>query len=125
MAEESQTIRSIHWRELFPFVNLFRAFRVAIHPSKLVLAMLALLLIYCGGRVLDAVWADKYKAIEIERAAPTEVEIYWTAEKGYTIEELSTRAIVKRVGVFDTFFRHEVASTSRPWRRPGNWSRER
>ena len=41
MADEAQTIRSINWREVFPFTNLFKAFRVAVHPSKLVLALTA------------------------------------------------------------------------------------
>ena len=39
--EQPQTIRAIHWRDVFPFLNLFRAFRVAIHPSKLVLGLTA------------------------------------------------------------------------------------
>src|SRR3954468_15899918 len=61
MADEPQTIRAIHWRELFPFLNLFRAFRIAVHPSKLALALLALVLIYAGGRVLDRVWPSAHK----------------------------------------------------------------
>jgi hypothetical protein len=60
MADEAQQIRSINWREVFPFTHLFKAFRVAVHPSKLVLALVALLLIYGGGRFLDAVWMDKH-----------------------------------------------------------------
>src|SRR3954470_12708414 len=60
MADEAQTIRSINWRDVFPFTNLFKAFRVAVHPSKLVLALTALLLIYAGGRVLDGLWLDKH-----------------------------------------------------------------
>jgi hypothetical protein len=55
--EQPQTIRAIHWRDVFPFLNLFRAFRVAIHPSKLVLGLLALLTIYAGGRILDGLWS--------------------------------------------------------------------
>lgn len=55
--EQPQTIRAIHWRDVFPFLNLFRAFRVAIHPSKLVLGLLALLTIYAGGRILDGFWS--------------------------------------------------------------------
>jgi hypothetical protein len=62
MADEAQTIRSINWREVFPFTHLFRAFRIAVHPSKLLLALAALLLIYAGGRTLDAVWPEKYKS---------------------------------------------------------------
>ena len=56
MADDAQSIQSLNWRELFPFINLFRAFRVAIHPSKLVLGFALLLLVYCGGRVLDRLW---------------------------------------------------------------------
>src|SRR6476646_1556785 len=67
MADEPQTnqstvIRSINWREAFPFTNIFRAFRVAVHPSKLVLGLLALLLIYGAGRVMDAIWSNKSSA---------------------------------------------------------------
>src|SRR4051794_41959901 len=59
MADEAQTVRSIDWREVFPFTNLFKAFRVAVHPSKLVLALAALLLLYCGGRILHGLLAGK------------------------------------------------------------------
>ncbi len=60
MADESFVLRGINWREVFPFTHLFRAFRISIHPSKLVLALACLLLIYAGGRFLDGVWPDKY-----------------------------------------------------------------
>ena len=35
MADEPHVIRGIDWKETFPFITLFRGFRVAIHPSKL------------------------------------------------------------------------------------------
>jgi hypothetical protein len=60
MADETQALRNINWREVFPFTNIFRTFRVAIHPSKLLLALALLLLLYAGGRLLDAVWPAKY-----------------------------------------------------------------
>lgn len=60
MADEAQVVRSIQWRELFPFINLFRAFRVAIQPSKLFLGLVMVLALYAGGRVLDAIWASSY-----------------------------------------------------------------
>lgn len=71
MAEESQsqTIRAISWREVFPFTHIFRAFRVAIQPSKLTLALAALLIMYVGGRILDALWLDKYRAVQGEIVA--------------------------------------------------------
>ena len=56
MADDAQTLRRIDWREVFPFTHLFRAFRIAVHPSKLVLGLVLLLLLYTGGRVLDGLW---------------------------------------------------------------------
>src|SRR5947208_12577026 len=70
MADESQVVRGIDWKSTFPFTQIFRSFRVAIHPSKLILALLALLLIYMGGRVLDAAWSSN------SRAVPGEMEMY-------------------------------------------------
>jgi hypothetical protein len=69
MADEPLTIRGINWRETFPFTNLFRAFRVAIHPSKIVLALVALLLMYTGGRLFDKVWPVAHRAVPGEVAA--------------------------------------------------------
>jgi hypothetical protein len=70
MADEPLTVRAINWRQTFPFINLFRAFRVAVHPSKLVLALVALILLYVGGQVLDLLWPMQYRAI------PDEVALY-------------------------------------------------
>lgn len=69
MADDAQSIQSLNWRELFPFTHLFRAFRVAIHPSKLVLGFGLILLVYFGGRVLDVFWPATHDAIygEIDR----------------------------------------------------------
>jgi hypothetical protein len=53
-ADQSPSVlHSIDWRSVFPFVRIFRAFRVAIQPSKLGLALVAILLIYLAGRALD------------------------------------------------------------------------
>ena len=57
------TLRAIDWRSTFPFTLIFRSFRVAVHPSKLVLALIALLLIYAGGNLLDAIWKTRPHAV--------------------------------------------------------------
>lgn len=80
MADESQSnapivLRSINWREVFPFTNIFRGFRIAVHPSKLVLGLLALLTLYIGGRTLDWIWPWSSKAV------PGEVEIFEESRK--------------------------------------------
>ncbi|MDB5321108.1 MAG: hypothetical protein JWN40_2739 [Phycisphaerales bacterium] len=84
MADESHVIRGINWRETFPFTQIFRAFRVAIHPTKLILALVALLALYGGGRILDMIWPVQHRAIPKEvnytdRESPrdmNEVEVY-------------------------------------------------
>ena len=63
MAEEPLVVRGISRRHTFPFINIFRAFRVAVHPSKLVLALVALLLLYAGGHVLDLCWPVADRAV--------------------------------------------------------------
>ena len=70
MAEESTVVRDIDWKSTFPWVNIFRSFRIAIHPSKIILALLALLAVYLGGMFLDAIWPNKYSAV------PGEMWIY-------------------------------------------------
>jgi hypothetical protein len=68
--DQTHVIRGIHWRETFPFTHIFRSFLVAIHPSKLVLALVAILLLYLGGRMLDVMWPLKYRGV------PNEIEVY-------------------------------------------------
>jgi hypothetical protein len=63
MADEPQAVRGIDWKATFPFTQIFRSFRIAIHPSKLVLALLALLLIWLGGRILDGIWPGSHRAL--------------------------------------------------------------
>src|SRR5580704_9345515 len=85
MADEAVIVYGVNWREAFPFTHLFRAFRVAIHPSKVVLALVALLLLYAGGRTLDAVWPVR------DRAVPGEVAHYEIFQRqphpGHTFSE--------------------------------------
>jgi hypothetical protein len=63
MADEPQQIRGINWRETFPFTHIFRAFRIAVHPSKLMLGLVALLALYAGGRLLDGIWPARHLAV--------------------------------------------------------------
>jgi hypothetical protein len=121
MADEVQTIRAINWREVLPFTHLFRAFRIAIHPSKLLLALAALLLVYLGGRVLDGVWMDKYKAAPGEFGyEPAERQLRDTFDfQMNRAMELSGASLARppsaragdyayRRGVFIAFFEFEV-----------------
>src|SRR5271168_2875132 len=75
MADQPLTIEAINWREAFPFTNIFRAFRVAIHPSKIVLGLVALVLLYTGGRLLDGCWPID------DRAVPNAASLFETFHK--------------------------------------------
>jgi hypothetical protein len=66
MAEESHLVRSFNWKDIFPFIVIFRGFRIAIHPSKMVLALIALALVYGGGNFLDLVWPSQQRAVANE-----------------------------------------------------------
>lgn len=73
MADElgqGSVVRGVQWREVLPFTHLFRGFRVAIHPSKLVLGLILLLLLYTGGRILDGLWNER------DLAVPDELQLY-------------------------------------------------
>jgi hypothetical protein len=131
MADEAQTqtIRSVNWREVFPFTHLFRAFRIAVHPSKLLLALAALLLIYLGGRVLDGVWPERYRVDQAEvRQYLVAPDRYGAAEADAAMREFlraagrrdvdafdttRTDAPAGRKGVFITFFEHEIGQVNR------------
>jgi hypothetical protein len=63
MSDEGQVIRVIDWRGVFSFSHIFRSFRVAIHLSKLALGMALLLTVYFGGRIMDAAWPMRARAV--------------------------------------------------------------
>ena len=86
MADDSQVIRGINWREALPFTHIFRAFRVAVHPSKLILGLIALLALYIGGRCLDGMWPATSLAV------PGEIQHYEAAvSSGRSNDEFSLR----------------------------------
>jgi hypothetical protein len=58
---------AVRWENLFEFIHLFRGFRLAINPAKILLALLAILLLYGAGRLFDAVWGPQVYVGEIER----------------------------------------------------------
>ncbi|HQY87674.1 MAG TPA: hypothetical protein PK402_03385 [Tepidisphaeraceae bacterium] len=60
MNEETPLLRSIDWKSVLPVTQIFRSFRIAIHPSKIALALVAIVLICAGGRLVDLLyWNDR------------------------------------------------------------------
>ncbi len=71
MADDNQVLRKVNWQEVFSFSHIFKSFKMAVHPSKLVLCTLALLLLFLTGVVLDLLWsaAGSY-------APPGSIDVY-------------------------------------------------
>lgn len=58
MAQQMQPVRleEADWPSVLPFLRLLGAFRLAIHPPRMLLALFLVTLLYVGGRGLDLVW---------------------------------------------------------------------
>ncbi|MDP6543163.1 MAG: hypothetical protein QGH60_04175 [Phycisphaerae bacterium] len=56
MSNGKNQINTINWMAVFSFSHIFKSFRIAIHPSKILLGLAAIISIYFSGRVLDGVW---------------------------------------------------------------------
>jgi hypothetical protein len=59
------TVTAVHWRNVLEFTQLFRSFRLAMNPAKILMALLALLLIYSAGRLFDLAWGPQVYSDEI------------------------------------------------------------
>jgi len=113
MADESQAIRAINWRELFPFTHVFRAFHIAIHPSKIILGLLIIFCIFAGGRFLDAVWPSTSRpyAYDLQRYQQTRLTRFTEADPAsFTPQEPA--ASEPAAGISAVFFRYELANAS-------------
>ena len=57
MADEQNELRQINWNEVFAFTHIFKGFRMAIHPSKLLLAFGAIVMVFLTGWFLGWLWS--------------------------------------------------------------------
>ena len=53
------SLQSIHLTTVFPTLKLFDSFRMALQPTKLLLGVMFLVLLYLGGVALDTVWGPQ------------------------------------------------------------------
>jgi hypothetical protein len=56
MADNGSELRSIAWTQVFPFLRLFRTFKLTLNLSSLLFGLAAVLGCYLGGRILDGIW---------------------------------------------------------------------
>lgn len=66
LARTPATVRDVQWSSVLEFTHLFKSFRLAINPAKIVLALVAIMVIYCAGRVFDTAWGPQVFDNEIE-----------------------------------------------------------
>ena len=80
MAQEQQEIRSVNWNEVFAFTHLFKCFRMAIAPSKLMLAAAALVVMFAIGWGMDAIWGwgNSYVLVGEKAGEPGEIACHAT-----------------------------------------------
>lgn len=83
MADAPGVIRQVAWRELFPWLILFRTFRIAISPTLLALATLAILLTPLGWNIASRLFLNQDQARQLaqspgllEPAIPPPVQAY-------------------------------------------------
>ncbi|MCE5326026.1 MAG: hypothetical protein LLG01_06390 [Planctomycetaceae bacterium] len=96
MSDGQNEIRAINWQEVFAFSHVFKSFRMAIHPSKLLLALAAVTIIFIGGCVMDWIWSIGHAtvpigAIEERRREPAEYDQrvrMWKSLKADRVVEL-------------------------------------
>ncbi|MBT3199572.1 MAG: hypothetical protein HN350_06605 [Phycisphaerales bacterium] len=49
-------VNTINWMAVFSFSHIFKSFRIAIHPSKMLLGLAAVISIYVFGVAMDGAW---------------------------------------------------------------------
>ena len=66
MADDRFELRRINWGEVFSWTHIFKSFRLAIHPSKIALALAAVILVWLVANGLDWAWqrSDKYGYVD-------------------------------------------------------------
>ncbi|MBN1942641.1 MAG: hypothetical protein JW849_05025 [Phycisphaerae bacterium] len=98
MADEQHVVKRIDWSEVFSFPHIFKSFKMASHPSKLVLGLLAIVLIAVGGGVLDYAWGlfgGTVREKEILTYVTTPTSDYEQSLKAYEEKQLADAAELK------------------------------
>jgi hypothetical protein len=108
MSDATQEPRRTGWLECGGCTHLFRAFRLAIHPTKLILAFCCVLGTYITGRVLDAAWPASSMPIVVMTGdrATSELAMFISPDGGrastkqWVGDQLLAPSQVRRTGPF-------------------------
>lgn len=98
-------LERIDWQGSFPFLRLFRALGMAVEPQKLMVALVMVLVIYLGGRLMDAIWGRQVYRDEFRSfiAQPT-MERF---ESWRSLQTTPTK------GVFETVLSEKIGALQR------------
>ncbi|MEK6642581.1 MAG: hypothetical protein AABZ08_01630 [Planctomycetota bacterium] len=115
MSEDATEARHINWPDCCAFTQLFRAFKLAIHPTKIILAFCGIFATYMAGRVLDATWAKESCPVVSSTVRESEIEVFCRAGRAETlnwIKQTQDAKEVNRAGVFSLLMRHGRATAN-------------
>ena len=82
---ESPELRAVNWREVFSFTHVFKSFRLSRHMTKIVIALVAVILTWGVGLVLDLIFtpfSDVYVG-RCDTTAKFEATNYMTEPDAY------------------------------------------
>jgi len=57
MTDDRNELRHINWAEVFAFTHIFKSRQIATHPTKMLLALSAIILVFAAGLVMDRIWS--------------------------------------------------------------------
>ncbi|MHC4443610.1 MAG: hypothetical protein ACYTF1_13510 [Planctomycetota bacterium] len=69
MSDQPAESKWTDYSEKFPFIRIFRTFKLATHPNKLALALVGVILTVLWGCILDMVWSSNHQPIGNETNA--------------------------------------------------------
>ncbi len=88
MADEQHQLRQINWKELFGFTQIFKGFKMAIHPSKLLLGIAAVLGVFVLGYVLSFIWGlFGWNLMYLNQGTTNEIGAYYRARDYYSFDQ--------------------------------------
>ncbi len=87
------TLQNVRFSSIFECSHLFRAFRMAIQPACMITGLMAILVIYCAGRALDAVWGCQ--------VLPGEISAIHSPFPGYYDNLIRQNRLIRRQALVD------------------------
>ncbi len=80
MSEQNRTrIEEVDWVSVFPFSRIFRSFRIAVHPPKLLIALVLVMGLYLVGLGMDQIWGERV----VTRVDPVTGQVMQTEYDAY------------------------------------------